>query len=167
MYIHIWIKYTQYQWKTHTYIYIYIYIYIYSKVYYQYIYIYIYIVIPSQTASLYHISSVWLDTLDVSSRDRNTLNFTPGQWHNPSSQYVNQRQLQNLAHMYHLSLVYIFTLSAIEELSSLGELCIARGVTINSFTNIHLPSYVYCISHSINTLGKSMYPIILHPAMGK
>ena len=41
-----------------------------------YIYIYIYIVINRQTVSLYHNSSVWLDTRDASSWDRNPPNFT-------------------------------------------------------------------------------------------
>ena len=41
-----------------------------------YIYIYIYIVIFRQTVSLYHNSSVWLDTQDASSRDWNPPNFT-------------------------------------------------------------------------------------------
>ena len=41
------------------------------------IYIY-YIVIHSQTISLYHNSSLWLDTRDARSGDRNLGNFTPG-----------------------------------------------------------------------------------------
>ena len=40
------------------------------------IYIYIYIVIHRQTVSLYQNSSVWLDTQDARSRDRNPANFT-------------------------------------------------------------------------------------------
>ena len=40
------------------------------------IYIYIYIVIHRQTVSLYHNSSVWLDTLDAWSWDQNPPNFT-------------------------------------------------------------------------------------------
>ena len=35
-----------------------------------------YIVIHRQTVSLYHNSSVWLDTQDASSWDRNAPNFT-------------------------------------------------------------------------------------------
>ena len=41
-----------------------------------YIYIYIYIVIHRQTVSFYQHSSVWLDTQDARSRDRNPSNFT-------------------------------------------------------------------------------------------
>ena len=41
-----------------------------------YIYIYIYILILRQTVSLYHNSSVWLDTQDAASRDWNPPNFT-------------------------------------------------------------------------------------------
>ena len=41
-----------------------------------YIYIYIYIVIHRQTVSLYHNSSLQLDTQDASSWDRNQPNFT-------------------------------------------------------------------------------------------
>ena len=40
------------------------------------IYIYIYIVIHRQTVSFYQKSSVWLDTQDARSRDRNPSNFT-------------------------------------------------------------------------------------------
>ena len=43
---------------------------------YIYIYIYIYIVIHRQTVSFYQNSSVWLDTQDARSRDRNPSNFT-------------------------------------------------------------------------------------------
>ena len=38
--------------------------------------IYIYIVIHRQTVSFYQNSSVWLDTQDAQSRDRNPSNFT-------------------------------------------------------------------------------------------
>ena len=40
------------------------------------IYIYIYIVIHRQTVSFYQNSSVWLDSQDARSRDRNPSNFT-------------------------------------------------------------------------------------------
>ena len=43
---------------------------------YIYIYIYIYIVIHKQTVSFYQNSSVWLDTQDARSRERNPSNFT-------------------------------------------------------------------------------------------
>ena len=55
-----------------------IYIYIYVC-----IYIYIYIVIHWQTVSLYHNSSVWLDTWDAPNWDQNLLNFMSGWWHTP------------------------------------------------------------------------------------
>ena len=38
--------------------------------------IYIYIIIHRQTVSFYQNSSVWLDTQDARSRDRNPSNFT-------------------------------------------------------------------------------------------
>ena len=41
-----------------------------------YMYIYIYIIIHRQTISLYHKSSVWLDTQNTSSWDQNPPNFT-------------------------------------------------------------------------------------------
>ena len=43
---------------------------------YIYIYVCIYIVIPRQTDSLFHNSSVRLDTQDASNWDQNTPNFT-------------------------------------------------------------------------------------------
>ena len=49
------------------------------QLYFLYIYIYIYIyniVIHRQTVSFYQNSSVWLDTQDARSRDRNPSNFT-------------------------------------------------------------------------------------------
>ena len=44
-----------------------------------------YIVIHRQTISLYHNSSVWPDTRDAPSRDRNPPNVTWGKWHTPRS----------------------------------------------------------------------------------
>ena len=41
----------------------------------KYIYIYIYIVIHRQTVLFYQNSSVWLDTQDARSRDRNPSNI--------------------------------------------------------------------------------------------
>ena len=48
----------------------------------------------------------------------------------------------------------------------------ARGVMVNVIGNVHGDTSsnldaADCISHSTNTLGKSMNPIILPPAMGK
>ena len=39
----------------------------------------------------------------------------------------------------------------------------------HTHTHIYIYIYIYmdCISHSTNTLGKGMNPIILPPAMGK
>ena len=57
----------------------YIYIYMDDNIYihiYIYIYIYIYIVIHKQTVLLNHNSSVWLDTSDAWSWDRNPPKFT-------------------------------------------------------------------------------------------
>ena len=47
----------------------------------------------------------------------------------------------------------------------------ARGVIVivvgNSATRVQILDLTDCISHSANTLGKGMNPIILPPAMGK
>ena len=48
--------------------------------------VYIYIVIHRLTVSLYHNSSVWLDTWDAPSRDGNPPNFTSGWWHTHATQ---------------------------------------------------------------------------------
>ena len=42
----------------------------------------------------------------------------------------------------------------------------ARGVT-DTATRVQILDESDCISHSINTLGKGMNPIILSPAMGR
>ena len=65
-------------WKIYFLLYIYIYIYI-------YMYIYIYIVIHRQTVSVFHNSSVWLDTLDASNKDLNLPNFKLDLVSNPSA----------------------------------------------------------------------------------
>ena len=79
IYIYIYIYILSYISYIYIYIYIYIFyltIYIYIYIYYLtiYIYIYIYIVLHRQTVSLYHNFSVWLDTLDASSWNRNPPN---------------------------------------------------------------------------------------------
>ena len=43
----------------------------------------------------------------------------------------------------------------------------ARGVMVIVVGNGHGDTSSNCISHSTNTLGKGMNPIILPPAMGK
>ena len=46
----------------------------------------------------------------------------------------------------------------------------ARGVIVivmNTATRVQILDETDCISHSTNTLGKGMNPIILPPAMGK
>ena len=48
----------------------------------------------------------------------------------------------------------------------------ARGVMViivgmDIATGVQIPDKTDCISHSTNTLGKGMNPIILSPAMGK
>ena len=48
----------------------------------------------------------------------------------------------------------------------------ARAVMVIVAGNVHgtrvqILDEIGCISHSTNTLGKGMNPIILHPAMGK
>ena len=43
----------------------------------------------------------------------------------------------------------------------------ARGVMVIVMTRVQTLDETDCISHSTNTLGKGMNPIILPPAMGK
>ena len=69
------------------------------------VYIYIYIVIHSQTVSLYHNTSMWLDTWDASNWDRNPADFrTVG--------YLTALLSANesggiLLHTYHFSFLYV------------------------------------------------------------
>ena len=120
---------------------------------YIYIYIYIYIVIHRQTVSFYQNSSVWLDTQDARSRDRNPSHFTL----DCISDHLGTKQttLAKEILRYFLFLetaaaafVYIFfnTLSATRVLNSFEELCITRAAADNSFArelNPHGGAYIY------------------------
>ena len=70
----------------------------------MYIYIYIYIVIQRQTVSLYHNSSVWLDTLQARIETHLTLHQANGI---PLIQAYDSTLPRELTHMYQISFVYI------------------------------------------------------------
>ena len=92
---------------THTHTHIHIYIYIYSH--------------PHQIVSLYYISSVWLDTLDVSCWDRNKQNLRKTDIL-PFIHFGNLRQLRNLTHFVlafvrlHVALLDTGVLNSLEKL---------------------------------------------------
>ena len=50
-----------------------------------------------------------------------------------------------------------------------GGACGVMVIIIGNDTviQVHIPDQASCVSHSTNTLGKGMNPIILPPAMGK
>ena len=132
--------------------YMYIYIYI-------YIYIYLYRVIHRQTVSFYQNSSVWLETLDAWSRDRNLSNFTldfvsdcSANKHTPLAKEIIRFQVAAAAAV----CLHFYTLSATRVLK---ELCIMRVVAENSFTRVLNPggqAFILSSSdwlfHSIRTL---------------
>ena len=101
--------------------------------------IYIYIVIHRQTVSFYQNSSVWLDTQDARSRDRNPSNFTLDCVSDHSSTQGTTLAKGILRYFYFWKqqqqpFVYIFyTLSATRVLNSFEELCITLAATGNSF----------------------------------
>ena len=110
------LEYTHTHTHTHTHIYIYIYIYIYICV------CVCVCVIHRQILSMYHNSSLCLDTQDASSWD---LNFTQ------TAADPTQAREFNFCFFLH------FTLSDTEVISSLEELCITRVPTVSYFANIH------------------------------
>ena len=103
------------------------------------IYIYIYIVIHRQTVLFYQNSSVWLDTQDTRSRDRNPSNFTLD-WVSDHSATKRTTLAKGILRYFILAtaaaaaFVYIFyTLSATRVLNSFEELCIMLAAAENSF----------------------------------
>ena len=68
------------------------------------------LVIHRQTVSLYHNFSVWLDTVDSRSWDRNLADSND----NPRSYNTTTRKLTL---MYHICFVYIYTLNGYRELN--------------------------------------------------
>ena len=101
-----------------------------------YIYIYIYIVIHRQTVSFYQNSSVWLDTQDARSWDRNPSNFTLYCISDHLSTKRTKQQQQPL-------FTFFYTLSATRALNSFEELRITLAATGNSFARELNPIYIY------------------------
>ena len=99
-----------------------------------------------QTVSLYHNSSVWLDTKDASSWDQNPPNFTLDLIIIPLGQqatYVSLVTYNAFCINFHF-FFYIFTLLDTRVLNSLEELSITRVAVINSFTRV-LNTWEGCI----------------------
>ena len=123
---------------------------------YIYIYIYIYIVIHRQI-SFYQNSSVWLDTQDARSRDRNPSNFTLNcdTDHSSTKRTTLAKGILRYFYFYFLetaaaaaAFVYIFyTLSATRVLNSFEELRITLAAAGNSFAR-ELNLYIYISSSS-------------------
>ena len=91
-----------------------------------------------QTVSLYHGSSVWLDTRNTSRWDWNQPNFTSDRYHTtqPATDPTEAREFN----VYVLTFVCLhFTLSDTEMVNSLEKLCITRVATINSFNKVLNP----------------------------
>ena len=86
-------------------------------------------------SSLDHNSSVWLDTLDAWSWDRNATNFNLGlvSYRSAGRRHTSAREFIILELTYrNYILPYIDT----RVLNSLEELCIMRAVAINSFARV-------------------------------
>ena len=117
---------------------------------YKYIYIYIYIFIHRQTVSLYHNSSVWLETEDAWSWDRNLPNVTLDLVSERSANvgFGNYKILgSNSSSSVHLYTFY--TLLDTKVLNSFEELCIMRAAAENSFHQSAQPPWgnVYIVIH--------------------
>ena len=114
------------------------------------IYIYIYIVIHRQTVSFYQNSSVWLDTQDALSRDRNPSNFTLDKVSDLSA--TKQTTLAKETFKVFILVaaaaavfVYVsYTLSATRVLNSFEELCITLAAADNSFARVLNPHVFFC-----------------------
>ena len=126
-----------------------------------YIYI-IYIYILSSTDRLFLSiwnSSVWLDTQDARSRDRNPSNFTldlvsdrSANMHTTLAKGIFKALCSNSSSSKH-PFVYIHTLSATRVLNSFEELCIMRAATENSFARVLNPhGGAYMWRHTALTL---------------
>ena len=117
----------------------------------------IYIVIHRQTVSFYQNSSVWLDTQDARSRDRNPSNFPLDCVSDHSSTKRTTLAKGILRYILFLetaaaAFVYIFyTLSATRVLNSFEELCITQAVAGNPFArelNPHGGAYIYILLYT-------------------
>ena len=104
----------------------------------KYIYIYIYILSSTDRLSLYHISSVWLDTKDAWSWDRNPPNFTLDL---ESDRSANKRTtvVKELLCSNSVRLFIFYTLPDTRVLHSFEELCIMRASAENSFARVLNP----------------------------
>ena len=106
------------------------------------IYIYIYIVTHRQTVSFYQNSSVWLDTQDVRSRDRNPSDFTFDCVSDHSSTKRTTLAMGILRYFYFYKqqqqqplFTFFYTLLATRVLNSFEELCIKLVAASNSFAS--------------------------------
>ena len=124
-----------------------------------YIYIYIYIVIHRQTVSFYQNASMWLDTQDARSRDRNPSNFTLDCVTDHSATKWTTLEKGNFKVFLFLetaaaAFVYIFyTLSATRLLNSFEELCITLAAAGNSsYTYNHVNKYLSICMHVYITI---------------
>ena len=114
--------------------------------------IYIYRVIHRQTVSFYQNSSLWLDTQDARSRDRNPSNFTLDCVSDHSGTKRTTLAKGILRYFIFrnrsssLCLHFFNTLSATRVLTSFKELCIKLAAAGNSFArelNPHGGAYIY------------------------
>ena len=108
---------------------------------------YIYIVIHRHTVSLYHNSSVWLDTLDVWSWDRNLPNFMLDLVLNTQPQATHGSS--GIIRYYIIAFVCLhFALLDTRVLSSLEELCTTLVAAVNSFARVLNPQKgAYIVIH--------------------
>ena len=140
-----------------------------------YFYLYIYIVIHRQNVSLYHNSSVWLDTRGARSRDRNPTDFYANRkfYCTATKQFSVRKGI--LTHMYHFCFVYGY-----QELNSLEELCITRMATANSLARELKPlgvgepvswakfsTIIVCIHFAPTTIGENAHISILPIAINE
>ena len=134
------------------------------------VYIYIYIVIYRQTVSLYHNSSVWLDTRDASSWDRNPADLMLVGHLTPqlSSSRCKQRNFK----VYILCVciyIYMYMRACRNRKHSWCNGYPHKKWTQqhNTATWVQILDKAICFLHSGNTLGNSIYPTIHSPAMDK
>ena len=75
-------------------------------------------------------------------------------------------ELQDRVHLREMTVRWSFTLSRPSELETHNQMQFTLD-TYLIMLSVKQGSINDCISHSTNTLGKGMNPIILPPAMGK
>ena len=100
------------------------------------LYLFKYICSPPLTVSLYHNPSVWLDTQDAQSWDRNLADFYASQIFYCTAMRKLSVSKGILTHMYHFCFVFIYTLNGYRVLNLLEEICITRVTTWNSFPKV-------------------------------